>query len=131
MNNIIKTDDNQIIGFFHSSNGLEISKPFERDIFLLETHIAGTSYVKNFSNIEPVLQIDDRLDFFREPDNKVDKHAVLIYDRGGHKLGYLPSHDNLIISRLMDAGKLIYGRIAYKKKRGDWNHIMIKVFMED
>ena len=131
MGDIIKTEHNQLIGLLHSGNGLALGKPFERDIFLLETQIAGTSHVKGFSDLEPSLQEGDKVDLFREPDNKVDKHAVLIHDKDGNKLGYLPQKDNLIISRLMDGGKLIYGKIAWKKKRGNWVQVGVEVWMKD
>lgn len=131
MGDIIKTEHNQLIGLLHSGNGLALGKPFERDIFLLETQIAGTSHVKGFSDLEPLLQEGDKVDLFREPDNKADKHAVLICDKDGNKLGYLPQKDNLIISRLMDGGKLIYGKIAWKKKRGNWVQVGVEVWMKD
>ena len=131
MGDIIKKENNQLIGLLHSGNGLALGKPFERDIFLLETQIAGTSHVKGFSDLEPLLQEGDKVDLFREPDNKVDKHAVLIHDKDGNKLGYLPQKDNLIISRLMDGGKLIYGKIAWKKQRGTWMQVGVEVWMKD
>lgn len=131
MGDIIKKENNTLVRLFHRDMTTSLGKPFERDILLLETHIAGTSFIKGFSMLEPLLQVDDQLDFFREPKNKIDTHAVLIQDQSGNKLGYLPSNDNLIISRLMDAGKLIFGKVISKKKRGDWNYIEIGVYMKD
>lgn len=131
MSDIIKKEDNQIVSFFHKTSSLEISKPFARDILLFETHIAGTSFVRGFDVLEPMLQLDDKVDFFREIDNKVDEYAVVIQDASGNKLGYLPAKDNLIVARLMDAGKLIFGKIAGKKKKGKWNYIEIDVYLSD
>lgn len=131
MSDIIKKDDNQLVSLFHTTNSIEISKPFERDILLFETHIAGTGYVPGFDAIEPLLQLDDKVDFFREIDNKVDKYAVVIQDVSGNKLGYLPAKDNLVVARLMDAGKLIFGKIINKKKKGTWNYIEIGVYLKD
>jgi len=38
---------------------------------------------------------------------------------------------NEILARLMDAGKLIFGRVEKKEKVDDWVKITIKVFMRD
>lgn len=131
MGDIIKKDNNQLVNFFHHTDDLGLNKPFERDIFLFDTHIAGTGYVQSFKTIEPLLQLNDEVIFFREIDNKVDEYAVLIQDISGNKLGYIPAKDNLVIARLMDAGKLIFGRIKEKKQKGQWNYISIDVYMKD
>ena len=49
----------------------------------------------------------------------------------GIKVGYVPQMDNLIFSRLMDAGKLLFARIQMKEQRGKWIKIHIKVFLQD
>lgn len=131
MGDIIKKDNNQLVNFFHHADDLGLNKPFERDIFLFDTHIAGTGHVQNFKTIEPLLQLNDEVIFFREIDNKVDEYAVLIQDISGNKLGYIPAKYNLVIARLMDAGKLIFGRIKEKKQKGQWNYISIDVYMKD
>ena len=131
MSNIIKKDDNQLVNFFHKANSFDLNKPFERDILLFETHIAGTGYIPGFDTIEPLLQVGDKVNFFRETDNKVDEYAVVIKDVSDNKLGYLPAKDNLVVARLMDAGKLIFGKIMDKKKKGKWNYIEINVYLKD
>lgn len=131
MSDIIKKDDNQLVNLFHRTDILDFNKPFERDILLFETHIAGTGYVPGFDAIEPLLHVDDKVDFFREVDNKVDEHAIVIQDISGNKLGYLPAKDNLVVARLMDAGKLMFGKITDKKKKGNWNYIEISVYLKD
>jgi hypothetical protein len=44
------------------------------------------------------------------------------------KIGYVPKQDNVIFARLMDAGKVLFGRIVSKEKKGTWVRIDIKVF---
>jgi hypothetical protein len=39
--------------------------------------------------------------------------------------------DNLIFARLMDAGKLLFGRISSKEKKGSWVKIDIKVYLQE
>jgi hypothetical protein len=116
MDDLVKNDSNGIISLIHDKSGnLSIPKPFERDIFLFDTHVAGTSYVEGIIELEPHLKIDDKLSFFREPDNPYDKKAIAIKNADGVKVGYVPKADNAIFSRLMDAGKLLFGKITSKE----------------
>ncbi|MFV0267763.1 MAG: HIRAN domain-containing protein [Draconibacterium sp.] len=75
--------------------------------------------------------MDDRLDFFREPDNPHDAKAIVIKNMDGIKVGYVPREDNVIFSRLMDAGKLLFGRITYKEMKGKWLKIDIKIYLHE
>lgn len=75
--------------------------------------------------------MDDKLDFFREPDNSYDKQAIVIKNVDGVKIGYVPKQDNVIFSRLMDAGKLLFGRITSKEMHGNWLKIEIKVYLHE
>jgi len=132
MGELIKGEGAGLIGLLHGKGGeLDIPKPFERDIFLFETHVAGTGHIDGILELEPHMQEGDRLDFFREPDNPFDKKAIVIRNIDGVKIGYVPKADNAIFARLMDAGKLIFGRIEAKKIRGDWLNIEIKVFLHE
>ena len=60
----------------------DISSPFERDMPLLDTYVAGTGYIEGIETLEPHLHIDDKLDFFREPDNPYDAKAIVIKTTG-------------------------------------------------
>ena len=132
MGELDKSKSSEVIGLLHGKGGsIDIPKPFERDIFLFKTHIAGTSFVEGIEELEPYLQVDDKLDFFREPDNPYDKRAIVIKTSDGVKIGYIPRADNKIFARLMDAGKLLFGKITSKEKQGIWLKIDIAVFLHD
>ena len=96
----------------------------------MECHIAGTTYI-NIEEIEPDLNVDDLLVFKRESENKFDKLAILIFDKKERKIGYVPRHKNEILARLMDAGKLIFGKVIAKSWQGNWLKVNIKTFMRD
>lgn len=132
MSDLVKADGGGLISLLHGKNGnLDIPKPFERDIFLFDTHVAGTSHVEGIEELEPYLNLEDRLDFFREPDNPYDAQAIVIKNADGVKIGYVPKRDNVIFARLMDAGKLLFGRITEKEMQGKWLRIEIKVFLHE
>lgn len=109
----------------------ENAKPFEKDIFLFDTYVAGTTHIEGIEELEPHLNVDDRLAFFREPDNRYDTQAIVIKTVDGVKIGYVPKQDNVIFARLMDAGKLLFGKITSKEKKGSWVKIYIKVFLHE
>jgi hypothetical protein len=132
MGSLIENESGGIIGLIHGKNENRIiPKPFERDIFLFETHVAGTSYVEGIEELEPFINAGDKLDFFREPYNSHDERAIVIKNKDGIKIGYIPKADNEIFSRLMDAGKLLFGKISGKETQGSWLKLSIKVFLHE
>lgn len=104
--------------------------PYIQEIFLLECHIAGTSYL-DLDEVEPELNTGDPLLFRREPENIHDHLAVAIYDRKERKLGYLPRAKNEVPARLMDAGKLLFGKLETKEWVEKWLKVTVRVFMKD
>jgi len=132
MGNLMKTESSGLVSLLHGKNGEFIMpKPFEREIFLFDTYIAGTTHIEGIEELEPHLSPDDRLNFFREPDNLYDKQAIVIKTENGVKIGYVPRQDNVIFARLMDAGKLIFGKITAKEQKGKWVKIEIKVYLKE
>ena len=116
-----------IQGFFNGDVGIT---PYVQEIFLLECHIAGTSYV-DLEKVEPELSPGDPLLFRREPDNPRDGLAVMILDQKQRKLGYPPRNRNEVPARLMDAGKLLFGKLEAKEWIGPWLKITMRVYMKD
>ena len=132
MGNLIKSESGGLVSLLHSTNGeIVIPKPFEQEIFLFDTYVAGTTHVENIDALEQDLDKGVRLDFFREPNNKYDSRAIVIKTQGGDKIGYVPKQDNVIFARLMDAGKLLFGKIESKEKKGSWLKINIKVYLQE
>ena len=129
MADIVKIDGGNIINILHG--GIDLDKPFSNTIYLIDAHIAGTTYVDEIDILEPELTFGKRLNFFREPDNEYDEHAIVIKDDNGNKLGYVPKNKNEILSRLMDAGKLLYGTVYEKEKIGNWLKITIQIYLDD
>lgn len=105
--------------------------PYSEDIFLLATTAAGTTHVAGIEELEPFLRPGDRLELVRVPDNPSDPNAIKIYTRDRVKVGYVPRKDNLILARLMDAGKLLYAVIREKRWQADWLQLGIDIFMTE
>jgi hypothetical protein len=131
MGGLIKSDPGGLIGVLSGKGGIDLPKPFSKEIFLINTQIACTSHVEGLDALKEKLSKGTRLSFFRELDNEYDKLAVLIKDDQGNKLGYVSKEKNEIISRLMDAGKLIYGKLIEIETKGKWLKIEIEVYLQD
>jgi hypothetical protein len=132
MSDLIPQKDNgKIIDLVHSNTGIDLIKPFSKDIFLIEVHIAGTTHIDNMNELEPKLVEGLEVVFFREPDNQYDKNAIVVKDKEGNKLGYVPRAKNEILSRLMDAGKLVFGKVKSKEIIDKWVKIEMEIYLKD
>ena len=107
----------------------DMIKPLQREIHLFDTYIAGTTYLKDKSVLENIAA-GDRLILQRE-DNKFDEKAILILNEQKQKLGYVPERDNIVFSRLMDAGKLLTAKVLNKEQKGTFTQIRISIFLVD
>lgn len=101
-----------------------------KDIHLIDTHIAGTGYISGFADIEKELTEGTRLIFVREWNNNYDGWAIRVESPTNVKTGYLPRNVNEIIARLMDAGEIVYGKILGRRYEGNWEKILISVYLK-
>ena len=107
-----------------------LPKPFVREVELLNCNIAGTTFL-DLDEIEPELRKHQLLMLKREPKNKIDDKAILILTEDGQKLGYVPKKKNEVVSNLMDAGKLLFGRLNEKTWVDTWLKLDVQVFLRD
>ena len=105
-------------------------KPFVQEVELLNCNIAGTTFL-DLEEIEPELQHEQLLMLIREPNNEHDEKAILIVTEDGQKLGYVPRKNNEVLSNLMDAGKLLFGRLHEKTWVDSWLKLDIQVLLRD
>ena len=127
---IIKIDPKYLEIVRTSLDKTGLPKPFVQEVELLNCNIAGTTFL-NLKDIEPKLKKNQLLVLKREPKNKYDDKAILILTEDGQKLGYVPQEKNEILSKLMDAGKLLFGRLDEKNWVGRWLKLDIQVYLRD
>lgn len=107
----------------------ELIKPLIKEIHLFDTFIAETTHLDDKNVIDEV-KIDDKLDLKRE-DNKFDEKAILVLNKKGQKLGYIPEKDNIIFSRLLDAGKMLSATVSDIEHKGSFTKISIGIYLVD
>lgn len=132
MSDLVKQDQGELIKYlFGQQSGLVLPQPYERDIFLFDIYVAGTTHIENIEAIGSTLHEGDKLVFYREPDNPHDPQAIRIETIKGEKNGYVPQQDNVIFSRLMDAGKALFGKVTSKEMRRKWLRIEVKIYLHE
>ena len=107
----------------------EVIKPLVTEIHLFDTYVAGTSHLKDPAPLYQ-LKAGDKLTLQRE-ENSYDDKAIVILDSNGRKLGYVPEKDNIIFSRLMDAGKLLIAKVNTIKDMEYFMKISISIYLID
>jgi hypothetical protein len=131
-NELIRIDETNIVSILNSwKTGLDIGKPYSKQIYLISASIAGLYYVDNIEDILDKIKIESRLLFIREPENQYDELAILVKDQNGNKLGYVPRKKNPILARLMDAGKHIYGTVKKISNDDSYMDVEMEIFMDD
>ncbi len=105
-------------------------QPFVREIMLVECAIAGTGF-RQLKEVKPLLSLGSLLPLKREPANDHDPLAIMILNESGNHLGYVPRTKNEALARLMDAGKLLFGRLESKEWQGNWLKAGIRIYLRD
>ena len=104
MGDLVKSGGGGLVGLLHGKGGeLSIPKPFEKDIFLFDTYVAGTTHIEGIEELEPHLNNDDRLEFFREPDNRYDM-AIQLLKKCQEENRFATPDEQIILSKYVGWG---------------------------
>ena len=123
----IKNDD--LLAVVEEKSLGELIRPLVNEIYLFDTVIVGTTYIKDTS-VYDALEVNEKLSLQRE-DNKFDSRAILILNSDKQKLGYVPERDNQVFSRLMDAGKLLIAKVISVLNQDGYYRVRIGIYLED
>ena len=129
MTNEITKVDQHTVSVIQGHEIGEIIQPLIRDIHLFDTWIAGTTHLEDKSVLKTVSPGDELL--LRREENKFDSKAILVLSRDKQKLGYVPEKDNIVFSRLMDAGKILKAKINSIQEQNNWTKIKIGIYLVD
>ena len=129
MSNDLTIQKTELIEAIEDKSLSDIIKPLVTEIHLFDTHIAGTMHLEDQEPLEQI-SAGDKVSLQRE-DNKFDSNAILVLNGEKKKLGYIPEKDNLVFSRLMDAGKLLVGKVNNIEMHGSFMKISIGIYLVD
>jgi hypothetical protein len=129
MSNELLKKDQELATTLSKNDLSDVLKPLTQEIFLFDTYVAGTSHLEDKSVLEDI-KSGDKLILQRE-DNKFDKKAIMIMTEDKRKVGYVPEKDNVVFSRLMDAGKFLSAKITDIMTKGTYTRITINIYLVD
>ena len=119
------------VSLFHNGEANDLPKPFEQEVVLFRTFIAGTSRVGGIEELAEHLYPGEDLKLIRDPENWVDDLAIQVHTKEDIKMGFIPRIDNVIPSALMDAGKTLFARIAVIDSTEQGVLVTIDVILRD
>ena len=128
-NALIHADDYGKLVHLLGKEGIPV--PFVREILLLESRVVGTGFVKDIVKKTASIVPGDILPLRREPQNPYDSRAIQVLNGKEERIGFVPRADNTILSRLMDAGKLLYAKVKTVDGGYNWLRIDIDIYMRD
>lgn len=97
-------------------------------ILVQSSPLAGFQYHAG-ADVWSQLQVGDKLQLRREPDNPHDPRAVRVEWRG-QQLGYLPRAENRSVAAEMDRGGRVEARIARLREHANpWQRVLVEVFV--
>ena len=108
----------------------KLIKPLSHEILLFDSYVAGTTHIKDETVFDEI-KVGDKLILQREPENRFDENAILVLDDKKRKLGYIPEKDNIVLARLMDAGKYLIAKIDRMEEEGSFRRINISIYLVD
>lgn len=129
MGNEIDISKDGVVSLTEKHDLGDLIKPLTKEIYLFDSFVAGTTHLADQTVLDAIKE-GDKLTLRRE-NNKFDENAVLILAPDGRKLGYIPEKDNIIFSRLMDAGKLLTAKITVIEIKGSFHQISIGIYLID
>ena len=131
MADLTKKDDESLKNILIRNNRIENIPKSQGDIYLCECTLAHTTKIEKVEEVEASLKMGDKMIFYRELEDSSDHFAIRVETVNKIKLGYIPRQSNIVIARLMDAGKMIYGELSAKKLRGRWMRMNVKIFLHE
>ena len=122
-------DENVIARSIAGGTISSVVEPLIRQIHLFDTYVSGTMFIDEKDVFEK-LSNGQEISLEREK-NKFDENAVAILTSDRKKIGYIPEEDSAIFARLMDAGKLLRGRIQSIGSECGLTKIVVGIFLVD
>lgn len=119
----------ELMALINGGGGSEII-PFKQEIFVINVFVAGTGYCEKIAEVQQYLSAGMQLTMRRHPENEVDEFAIGIYHKDV-RIGWVPMKDNLVIARLMDAGKMFTCKVVSVKEDERWPKINVSIYMVD
>lgn len=119
----------ELMALIHDKGGAGII-PFKQEIFVINVFVAGTGYCEKIAEVQEYIIPGMQLTLRRHPENEVDEFTIGIYHKDV-RIEWVPMKDNLVMARLMDAGKMFTCKVVRIEPNERWPKINVSIYMVD
>lgn len=95
------------------------------------TTVAGTRHVAGIGDIAEGYGKGEHFSLVRDPANRFDPWAIEVRDGEDRRIGYVSCECNEFVSRLIDGGKSVEGRLSSREQIGTWTRLTMEVYLND
>ena len=129
METFLTVKNENMLSLIQDGTVAQLIKPLQKEILLLETYVAGTAHIEDETVFDEAHEGDKLI--LRREDNRFDERAILVLDEKERKLGYVPEGENMVLSRLIDAGKFLTAKIDRLSPKGSFRQVNINIYLLD
>lgn len=102
----------------------------ETRLILQTSPVAGFQHYAG-NALFPFMQVGEVLTLVRDPDNAHDARAIRVYWHGV-QIGHVPRRENPDLTRFMDRGQRVEGRILnLQASRNPWQRVLMEIVLVD
>ena len=131
MKNSLATINGNVLSEISKNGVSSIIKPLTKETQIFDCFVSETYDTKK--SVISKLKIGDEISTKKDENNLFDDYAVALFNANGDKIGYIPENYSSIVNKLINAGKVIKGKIVDIDKDVEDNIPIVKmdVFLVD
>jgi len=108
---------------------VDLIKPLINKVKLFDSFIGKVYLLEDASTIQKI-KVGQKL-ILKRRGASYSKYEVLILNEAGEHVGFVPDIDQIVVSRLMDAGKSLFGVVTKITRVNKYPVVSIEIYMED
>ncbi len=106
----------------------QLLQPFTKEIYLLDTYVADILFASDL----PIADLKKGEELLLQHEKTLySEHTVAVLKKDGLRLGELPSYNQEIFARLLDAGKALKATIRQIDVTEEYQTLVISIYLID
>ena len=106
----------------------QLLQPFTKEIYLLDTYVADLLFASDL----PIADLKKGEELLLQHEKTLySEHTVAVLKKDGLRLGELPSYNQEIFARLLDAGKALKATIRQIDVTEEYQTLVISIYLID
>ena len=125
MNSSLATINGNVLSEINKNGVSSIIKPLTKEIQIFDCFVSETYDTKK--SVISKLKKGDEISAKKDENNLFDDFAVALFNANGDKIGYIPELSSSIVTKFINAGKLIKAKIVDIDRAIEDNTPIIKI----